>query len=77
VHLIHSEKSCFGNIVLNERKSFVFIGEVIKRKVNAPHWAERQERLFHGVLANVEVYAADINSTIKLNDINLSRAHSS
>ena len=63
IHLINGKKGRFWNIILNESESFVLICEMIKRQVDALHRAKRQECLFHGVLADVEVYAADVDPT--------------
>ena len=62
VHLIDGKESCFRIIIFNKCKSFVFICDVIKCQVDAPHWPKRQEGLFYCVFAKVKIYTADIDA---------------
>jgi len=61
IHLFKRELGSLGDIVLNERKPLVLVGNRIPGQVHAFDRSEWQERLLDRVLLDLEVDTADVD----------------
>ena len=60
IHLFKCQCCCFGQVILDECKTLVFVGDSVPRQANILDGAKRLECLFHGVLTDVEAYTTNV-----------------
>lgn len=65
VHLLQSELCGLGNLVFNEGKALVFIGDWVPREVDTLYGTKGNKCLFYCVLFNLKVNTAYINPVMK------------